>query len=149
MCTSAFPCFDLRVSFSIRLASALLIVHRLHGGGRSPFSGPMFFVNRKLIKGAPRSSTCYFRGGISSPNVGHPRIRSRMKPSIAHVLLRCSYTLRKTEQRSSGPPAQGWTTPSTAYVGRRKRIPLIDTCYGAVTPPDSNVRRAAPPLKSS
>ena len=144
MCTDEFLLFDLRFSFSIRLASALLFVHRLHGGGRSPFSALMFFFNRKTTKGAPRSSTCYFRGGVSSPNVGHPRIRSRMKPSMAHVLLRCSYTLRKTEQRPSGPPAQGWTTPSTAYVGRRLLVTLTDTCYGAATTSDSNVRLAAP-----
>ena len=77
-------------------------------------------------------------------NVGHDRIRFRPTSSIACVLHRRRYTLRTMVRRSPGPPAQRWTTPSIAYFGRRLRITLIDMCYGAVTPPDSNVRRAAP-----
>ena len=77
-------------------------------------------------------------------NVGHDRIPFRLIPSMTCVLHRRSYTLRTMVQRSPGPPAQEWTTPYTAYVGRRLRITLIDMSYGAVTPNDSNVRRAAP-----
>ena len=67
------------------------------------FSSTVPLHHPSTRKNAPRSSTCYFRGGVPSPDVGHYRIWSRLKPSMASSCNVADIWLLGCQRRHPGP----------------------------------------------